>query len=265
MQQPLESWCRRCSSLLILVMERLLAARFPSASCPRLSIDFFVLLFDALASFVLTNICLQNYGTYQLKLLSTSCSPVFRSLAILILVTSSHPVQRLSLLGRSRWLGMAYIQKLSHEILKDILDCIESNSRTAIPVDRRNHLSVESFRPPSPPPPSQAQDVANFRLSCRRFSELAIPYQYAKISLRFSNAGFQRLEKICDHHHLTRHTRKFSYLVPPFYAEGRYSTLVSRSKLTVGEIRFLLGMATTSTTNMPRPFSRKDLRSRRRF
>lgn len=154
---------------------------------------------------------------------------------------------------------MAYIQKLSNEILKDILDCIESNSRTAIPIDRRNHLSVESFRPPSPPPPSQAQDVANFRLSCRRFSELAIPYQYAKISLRFSNAGFQRLEAICDHDHLTRHTRKFSYLVPPFYAGGRYHTLVSKSKLTVGETRFLLGMA---TTHMPPHFSKIKSRSR---
>ena len=115
---------------------------------------------------------------------------------------------------------MAYIQKLSNELLKDILDYIESDPQITVPIDRRSHLSVESFRPPSPPPPSQAQDIGSFRLSCRRFGELGIPYQFTRLSLRFSRAGFCRLDHITDNQHLTSHTRKFSYLVPPFYASS---------------------------------------------
>ncbi|KAL9102812.1 MAG: hypothetical protein Q9163_002090 [Psora crenata] len=115
---------------------------------------------------------------------------------------------------------MAYIQKLSNEILKEILDHIESDPQLSVAIDRRDHLSVESFRPPSPPTPSQVHDIGSFRLSCRRFAELGIPYQFARVSLRFSRAGFRRLDDICNNLHLTRHTKKFSYLVPPFYARS---------------------------------------------
>lgn len=115
---------------------------------------------------------------------------------------------------------MAYIDKLSNEILKDILDHIESDPQRSIPVDRREYLSVESFRPPSPPLPSQAQDIGNFRLSCKRFAELGIPYQFTRVTLRFSSRGFQRLANICSHAHLAKHTKKFSYLVPLFYGDS---------------------------------------------
>ena len=116
---------------------------------------------------------------------------------------------------------MAHIEKLSNEILKDILDHIESDPQRSIPVDRREYLSVESFRPPSPPLPSQAQDIGNFRLSCRRFAELGIPYQFTRVTLRFSLPGFQRLARICKSSHLAKHTKKFSYLVPLFYGDGK--------------------------------------------
>ena len=121
---------------------------------------------------------------------------------------------------------MAYIEKLSNEILKDILDHIESDPQRSIPVDRREYLSVESFRPPSPPLPSQAQDIGNIRLSCRRFAELGIPYQFTRVTLRFSSSGFQRLARICSHAHLAKHTKKFSYLVPLFYGESTPSHCV---------------------------------------
>ena len=117
---------------------------------------------------------------------------------------------------------MACILSLSNELLKDILDHIELDPQIAVAIDRRSHLSVESFRPPSPPLPSQAQDIGSFRLSCRRFAELGISYQFTRISLRFSSAGFRRLDEICNNQHLTSHTRKFSYLVPPFYAGGAF-------------------------------------------
>lgn len=116
---------------------------------------------------------------------------------------------------------MTHIQKLSNEVLNAILDNIESESQRCVSVDRREYLSVESFRLPSPPLPSQAQDIANFRLSCQRFSELGIPYQFTRVTLRFSSRGFRRLGEICSNGHLIQHTRKFSYLVPLFYGNSR--------------------------------------------
>lgn len=115
---------------------------------------------------------------------------------------------------------MANIQKLSNEILNAILDNIESESQKCVSVDRREYLSVESFRLPSPPLPSQAQDVANFRLTCQRFAAIGIPYQFTRVTLRFSSRGFRRLDEICSNDHLVQHTRKFSYLVPLFYGDS---------------------------------------------
>ena len=115
---------------------------------------------------------------------------------------------------------MANIQRLSNEILKDILDHIESDPQRSIPVDRREYLSVESFRLPSPPLPSEAQNIGNVRLSCRRFAELGIPYQFTRVTLRLSSRGFRRLKEISSHGHLAKHAKKFSYLVPLFYGDS---------------------------------------------
>ena len=83
-------------------------------------------------------------------------------------------------------------EKLSNELLKEILDHIDSNPEHCISIDRRAYLSVESFRPPSPPLPLRAQDIANFRLVCRRFAESGIPYQFTRVATRFSVDGFKR-------------------------------------------------------------------------
>ncbi|MCJ1319152.1 hypothetical protein MMC15_004485 [Xylographa vitiligo] len=115
----------------------------------------------------------------------------------------------------------ASIQKLSNELLKDILDHIEADPERSVSIDRRAYLSVESFRLPSPPRPSQAQDIGNFRLACRRFADLGIPHQFTRIATRFSRAGLQRLEKIASRPNLAKHTKRFSYLIPFFYVEGR--------------------------------------------
>lgn len=111
---------------------------------------------------------------------------------------------------------------LSNELLKDVLDCIDADPERTVNIDRRAYLSVESFRPPSLPEPSRAHDIGNFRLVCRRFAEAGIPYQFTKIATRFSRHGLERLDKICSQHHLAKHTRKFSYLVPYFYVEGKH-------------------------------------------
>lgn len=119
----------------------------------------------------------------------------------------------------------ACLHELSNELLKDILEYIDSDPEKCVSIDRRAYLSVESFRPPSPPLPSQAQDIASFRLVCRKFGELGIPHQFTRIATRFSRDGFQRLDRICSNGHLTKHTRKFSYLIPYFYVQGIMASL----------------------------------------
>ena len=114
---------------------------------------------------------------------------------------------------------------LSNELLRDILDHIEADPERSVSIDRRAYLSVESFRPPSPPPPPRAQDIGNFRLACRRFADLGIPHQFTRIATRFSPAGFKRLDNISGSPHLAKHTKKFSYLIPDFYIEGKTSLL----------------------------------------
>lgn len=117
---------------------------------------------------------------------------------------------------------------LSNELLKDILDILDADPDRSINIDRRAYLSVESFRLPSPPVPSRAHDIGNFRLTCRRFGEIGIPYQFTKVATRFSRHGLDRLDKICSQSHLAKHTRKFSYLVPYFYVEGRDMQTMAR-------------------------------------
>ena len=114
----------------------------------------------------------------------------------------------------------ASLHALSNELLKGILEYVDSDTEKSVSIDRRAYLSVESFRPPSPPLPSQAQDIGSFRLVCRKFGELGIPHQFTRIATRFSRTGFQRLDRICSNDHLTKHTRKFSYLIPYFYVQG---------------------------------------------
>ena len=117
----------------------------------------------------------------------------------------------------------ATIHKLSNELLKDILDYIEPDPEKSVSIDRRAYLSVESFRLPSPPLPSDAQNIGNFRLVCCRFAELGAPYQWTRVATRLCPSGLRRLENICSRNNLARHTKKFSYLVPFFYGEGMVS------------------------------------------
>ncbi|OJD33645.1 f-box domain-containing protein [Diplodia corticola] len=113
------------------------------------------------------------------------------------------------------------ILSLSNELLREILDQVEADPEKQVTVDRRSYLSQESFKPPPPPAPNQAQDIGAFRLTCKRFSELGAVCQFARVTTRFSRKGFTRLENIAACPHLSRHVKKFSYMVPYFYVEGR--------------------------------------------
>ena len=113
------------------------------------------------------------------------------------------------------------INRLSNELLREVLDYIEADPEKLVTLDKRAYLSQESFKPPSFPPPDLAEDLGNFRLTCKRFSELGAIHQYARVTTRFSTLGLQRLETIAAQPHLTRHVKKFSYMVPYFYAIGK--------------------------------------------
>lgn len=113
------------------------------------------------------------------------------------------------------------ILKLSNELLREILDHIEADPEKLVSLDRRAYLSQESFKPPPPPARDQAQNISNFRLTCKRFSELGAVHQFARVTTRFSRKGLKRLENIAGQDHLAKHVKKFSYMVPYFYVEGR--------------------------------------------
>ncbi|KAF2402758.1 hypothetical protein EJ06DRAFT_472677 [Trichodelitschia bisporula] len=113
------------------------------------------------------------------------------------------------------------ILTLPNELLRAVVDQIEADPDKGINVDRRAYLSQESFRPHPKLPTTLAQDLGNLRLTCKRFSELGAIHQFARVTTRFSQKGFQRLEWIAKQKHLGQHVKKFSYMVPYFYVEGR--------------------------------------------
>ena len=115
------------------------------------------------------------------------------------------------------------ILELSNELLREILDHIESDPEKLIGLDRRAYHSQESFKPPPPPDRDQAQDIASFRLTCKRFSDLGALHQFSRVTTRFSRKGLKRLENIANQKHLAKHVKKFSYMVPFFYVPGSAS------------------------------------------
>lgn len=115
----------------------------------------------------------------------------------------------------------ANVLDLSNELLCDILERIEADPDKLVSLDRRAYLSVESFSQPPRQLPNSQQTIGSFRLACRRFSELGVMYQLPRVTTRFSQRGLSRLERIAGQPHLARHVKKFSYMVPYFYVEGK--------------------------------------------
>ena len=118
----------------------------------------------------------------------------------------------------------------SDDILKLVLDCLTDDWDKVIPIDRRAYLSKESFVQP-PPVTSSSQgwvaSIGNFRRSCRRFARLGAPYQWSRVTTRYSLKGFRRLDQISRSQDLVQHTKKFSLMVPFFYAPGTVSQAIS--------------------------------------
>ncbi|KAJ4989818.1 hypothetical protein SVAN01_04655 [Stagonosporopsis vannaccii] len=113
------------------------------------------------------------------------------------------------------------ILDLADELLRIILEHVASEPEKLISLERRAYLSQESFKPPPPIEPDQAQTIANLRLTCRKFADLGAIHQFSRVTTRFSRRGLKRLENIASQPHLAARVKKFSYMVPFFYVEGR--------------------------------------------
>ncbi|KAH6620468.1 hypothetical protein C7974DRAFT_234787 [Boeremia exigua] len=113
------------------------------------------------------------------------------------------------------------ILDLADELLRIILEHVASEPEKLISLDRRAYLSQESFKPPPPVEPDQAQTIADLRLTCRKFADLGAIHQFSRVTTRFSRRGLKRLENIASQRHLAARVKKFSYMVPFFYVEGR--------------------------------------------
>nr|POE86959.1 hypothetical protein CFP56_63991 [Quercus suber] len=105
---------------------------------------------------------------------------------------------------------------LPNEVLRYVLEFVEPDSDYAIPIDRRQFLSVESFDLP-PLDHNFARNAGSLRCVCKRFADAGAPLLFTRAAARFSNAGLRRIERLSEWPHLACHVKKFSYMVPYFY------------------------------------------------
>lgn len=108
------------------------------------------------------------------------------------------------------------LEKLPEHLLQIIVELIYEDSQRFVPIDRREFLSIESFPPVQP----DTSTLSSLRLVCTHFSELGLPYQFSRVTTRFSRQGFQRLDKISSCARAAKCTRRFIYMVPYFFVEG---------------------------------------------
>ena len=110
------------------------------------------------------------------------------------------------------------ILRLSNELLRHIIDLIEPDLERTVPIDARRFLSVESLENSSPP--DATETIGNLRRTCHRLADVGAPVLFTLVKVRFSKDGLAKLEELAGWAHLARHVKKFSYLMPYFYARG---------------------------------------------
>lgn len=105
-----------------------------------------------------------------------------------------------------------HIEDLADELLSEVLSFL-------LGTELRLHDAVHTN---NPDPPSEANgygerlDLDRFRLVNKRFMRIGTPRKFSRFVLRFSRAGFQRLEHFMDMQ-LACYVRHFTYMVRPFY------------------------------------------------
>lgn len=112
------------------------------------------------------------------------------------------------------------METLPTEVFNEILDQFEPGLHE---FPRANPWARP--RPYKPEHIDSKQHFARLRLVCKRFSELAAPYLFRSIGLRFNMKSFGRLERLAERPKLARHVKKFVYLMPYLYFEGKAKAL----------------------------------------
>ena len=113
------------------------------------------------------------------------------------------------------------IYRLPNELLERILKHNLPDWGRTVPIDDRRFLSVESFD--EPPPLNAEREIRRFRSICRRFAEVGEPVLFTSVAIRFSKHGLKQLEQLAAWPNITRHVKKFTYMVPYYYPAGNYS------------------------------------------
>ncbi|KAG0642592.1 hypothetical protein HOY80DRAFT_608844 [Tuber brumale] len=107
------------------------------------------------------------------------------------------------------------METLPTEVFNEILDQFEPGLHE---LPRANPWARP--RPYKPEHIDSKQHFARLRLVSKRFSELAAPYLFRSIGLRFNMKSFSRLERLSEQPKLAKHVKKFVYLMPYLYVEG---------------------------------------------
>jgi hypothetical protein len=111
------------------------------------------------------------------------------------------------------------MERLPAEVFNEVLDHLEPRGRES-PAEASRRNPWAQPQPHKPDHIDSRQHYSRLRLVCKRFDELATPYLFRSIGLRFNLKSFGRLEKLAARPGLSRHVRKFVYLMPYLYEEG---------------------------------------------
>jgi hypothetical protein len=112
------------------------------------------------------------------------------------------------------------MENLPAEIFNELLDQLEPGGREVPTVDSRRNPWARP-QPCKPDHIDSRHHYASLRLVCKRFDNLAAPYLFRSIGLRFNAKSFSRLASLAGNPVLARHVKKFVYLMPYIYEEGR--------------------------------------------
>ncbi|KAK0113602.1 hypothetical protein ONS95_013847 [Cadophora gregata] len=129
-------------------------------------------------------------------------------------------------LPRPDWMNAnCRILNLPEEVWTKIYKLLGYNKENLLPLWKRASLSVESFAS-APPHPHDLDTghshIGKFRLVCKRWAELGLKNQFARVQIRFSNRDFPRLRRLARWQHAASNVKQFSYIVPRFYSKDAY-------------------------------------------
>jgi hypothetical protein len=113
------------------------------------------------------------------------------------------------------------MEELPAEVFNELLDHLEPRGRREGPMASPRRNPWAQPQPYRPDHIDSRQHYAALRLVCKKFNALATPYLFRSIGLRYNSKSFERLERLAACPHLSKHVRKFVYLMPYLYEEGK--------------------------------------------